>query len=180
MAHAQFHKNQRVYVRPVGTWALVERVVPHWTKGLKEPLRIFYDVGLGREFSADELRAEASEPQGSDDAEHWRVARAANKWQSATETAHHPHPGTHPVVITDEAEWGGWRVPGAEYAVSPDRIEKQARMIAAAPKLVSLVRKIAEWARTEPIPESLIELAGSCGKIVSYLDNSIEDTRGRV
>ena len=24
MAKAQFHKNQRVYVKPVGTWALVE------------------------------------------------------------------------------------------------------------------------------------------------------------
>ena len=40
MAHAQFLKNQRVYVRPVGTWALVERVVPHWTKGLDSPIRI--------------------------------------------------------------------------------------------------------------------------------------------
>ena len=27
MAKANFHKNQRVYVKPVGTWALVERVV---------------------------------------------------------------------------------------------------------------------------------------------------------
>lgn len=55
MAKAQFHKHQRVYVKPVGSWAVVEKVVPHWTKGLDEPLRIFYDVGLGREFDADEL-----------------------------------------------------------------------------------------------------------------------------
>ena len=34
MAKAQFHKNQRVYVKPVGTWALVEHVVPHWAKGI--------------------------------------------------------------------------------------------------------------------------------------------------
>ena len=27
MAKALFHKNQRVYVKPVGTWALIERVV---------------------------------------------------------------------------------------------------------------------------------------------------------
>ena len=40
MARAQFHKNQRVYVRPVGTWAQIERVVPHWTKGLEEPIRM--------------------------------------------------------------------------------------------------------------------------------------------
>ena len=50
---AQFHKNQRVYVKPVGTWALIERVVPHWVKGIDEPIRIHYDVGLGREFSAE-------------------------------------------------------------------------------------------------------------------------------
>ena len=42
MAKAQFHKNQRVYVKPVGTWALVERVVPHWAKGIEEPLRVYY------------------------------------------------------------------------------------------------------------------------------------------
>ena len=58
MAKAQFHKNQRVYVRPVGTWALIERVVPHWAKGIDEPIRIHYDVGLGREFAAEELLSE--------------------------------------------------------------------------------------------------------------------------
>ncbi len=65
MAKAHFHKNQRVYVKPVGTWALIERVVPHWTKGLDEPLRVHYDVGLGREFAAEELQAEEI---------HWRLA----------------------------------------------------------------------------------------------------------
>ena len=58
MAKAQFHKNQRVYVKPVGTWALVEHVVPHWAKGLDEPIRVHYDVGLGREFAAEELQSE--------------------------------------------------------------------------------------------------------------------------
>ena len=33
MAKAQFHKNQRVYVKPVGTWALVERVDPALDQG---------------------------------------------------------------------------------------------------------------------------------------------------
>ena len=60
MAKAQYHKNQRVYVRPVGTWALVEKVIPHWTKGLDEPLRIHYDVGLGREFAAMHVALERS------------------------------------------------------------------------------------------------------------------------
>ena len=62
MAKASFHKNQRVYVKPVGTWALIEHVVPHWAKGIDEPIRIHYDVGLGREFAAEELLSE--EPVG--------------------------------------------------------------------------------------------------------------------
>jgi hypothetical protein len=171
MARAQFHKNQRVYVRTVGTWALVERVVPQWTKGLEEPLRVYYDVGLGREFVAEELEAEASEPQVGD-VEPWRVMRAPNKWQSPSETVNHPYPGTHPVVVTGEAEWGGWRVPGAEYALSPDRIERQARMIASTPMLASLVSRIAEWSHTESVPPSLLELVGECTEVARYLNSS--------
>jgi hypothetical protein len=174
MAHAQFHKNQRVYVRPVGTWALVERVIPQWKKGLEEPLRIFYDVGLGREFGADELQAETSNPPAGEEDEQWRVVRAQNKWQSPEESANHPHPGTHPVVVTNEVEWGGWRVPRAEYALSPDRIEKQARMIASTPKLAGLVKKIAEWARAETVPASLHELVDECKEMVRYLDSGAE------
>ena len=99
MAKAQFHKNQRVYVKPVGTWALVERVLPQWTKGLDEPLRIFYDVGLGREFSADELQAEQPAAETAvGNTEAWRVIRARNKWQPAEDCARHPVPGTYPVV----------------------------------------------------------------------------------
>ena len=56
MAKALFHKNQRVFVRPVGTWAIIERVVPQWVKDVPEPLRVFYDVGLGRDFVATELQ----------------------------------------------------------------------------------------------------------------------------
>ena len=170
MARAQFHKNQRVYVRPVGTWALIERVVPHWTKGLEEPLRIHYDVGLGREFVADELQSEATEPEAVQDEEQWHVVRAPNKWQSSAETATHPHPGTHPVVVTGEVEWGGWRVPGAEYALSPDRVEKQARMIASTPILAALVKAIADWASNETVPASLREVVSECDEMVRYLN----------
>jgi len=177
MARAQFHKNQRVYVRPVGTWALIERVVPQWTKGLEEPIRIFYDVGLGRDFGADELQAEASEtPAGGGDEERWRVVRATNKWQSPTETAIHPYPGTYPVVVTGEAEWGGWRVPGAEYALSPDRIEQQARMIASVPRLAAIVQKLSDWAQLSPyeVPDSLSEILHESGEAVAYLNNGVE------
>ena len=88
MAKASFHKNQRVYVKPVGTWALIEHVVPHWAKGIDEPIRIHYDVGLGREFAAEELLSE--EPLGDAtpaDAQSWRVVRARNKWQPAEDCA---------------------------------------------------------------------------------------------
>ena len=162
MAKAQFHKNQRVYVKPVGTWALVEHGVPHWAKGLDEPIRVFYDVGLGREFSADELQAE--QPLHDDDQNakvSWRIIRARNKWQPAEDCARHPVPGTYPIIVTGEAEWGGWRVPGAEYDLDPGKIEKQARLIASAPRLASFATELIEWARHsgEDMPTDLAELA---------------------
>ena len=81
MAKAQFHKNQRVYVRPVGTWALIEHVVPHWAKGLDEPIRVHYDVGLGREFTADELQVgrTARRKDSRTAREHWRVVARAQQ-----------------------------------------------------------------------------------------------------
>ena len=30
MAKTLFHKAQRVYVKPVGTYSLVEKVIPYW------------------------------------------------------------------------------------------------------------------------------------------------------
>ena len=176
MAHAQFHKNQRVYVRPVGTWAIIERVLPQWTKGLDEPLRVYYDVGLGRDFSAEELHGEAPIPAANDDSEVWRILRAPNKWQSPTETATHPYPGTYPVVVTGEADWGGWRVPGSEYALSPARIERQARLLAAAPRLAEIVKQLAEWSKNAPdgMPEWLAELLARGKQAMEYIDQSAE------
>jgi hypothetical protein len=55
MAKAKFHKSQRVFVKPVGTRAYVEAVVPKWVKGCDEPIKIAYDCGMGREFGQDEL-----------------------------------------------------------------------------------------------------------------------------
>ncbi|HAH08780.1 MAG TPA: hypothetical protein DCL48_01620, partial [Alphaproteobacteria bacterium] len=97
MAKATFHKNQRVFVRPVGTWALVEKVMPQWAKGLDEPLRVFYDVGLGREFASEELQCETvPDAVQAKRQEHWRLVRSRNKWKSPAECTHHPFPGTHP------------------------------------------------------------------------------------
>src|ERR1700750_1509941 len=163
MAKAQFHKNQRVYVKPVGTWALIEHVVPHWAKGIDEPLRIHYDLGLGREFAAEELLTEEpiSENGQNGNGEQWRVVRARNKWQPAEDCARHPVPGTYPVVITGEAEWGGWRGPGAQYDLDPARIETQARVISNSPRLVSFANALIDWARKsgEDMPSELVEMA---------------------
>ena len=173
MAKAQFHKNQRVYVKPVGTWALIEHVVPHWAKGLDEPIRVHYDCGLGREFSAEELQAE--EPVAdrvSPEAERWRVIRARNKWQPTEDCARHPVPGTYPVVVTGENEWGGWRVPGAEYDLDPSRIEHQARLIAGAPALVAAAKELIEWTRRsgEDMPAALADIAHNAQDVLSQID----------
>lgn len=152
MAKAQFHKNQRVYVKPVATWALIERVLPQWAKGLDEPIRIYYDCGLGREFTADELQAEQPLTITGDSAgaENWRIIRARNKWQTPEDCAHHPHPGTYPIVVTGETDWGGWRVPGAEYDLYPQKIETQARLMAIAPKMLGFVRSFLDMASRTP------------------------------
>lgn len=175
MAKAQFHKNQRVYVKPVGTWALVEHVVPYWTKGLDEPLRVHYDCGLGREFTAEEIQAE--EPlseRAIPSTENWRVVRARNKWQPTEDCSRHPLPGTYPVVITGEAPWGGWRVPGAEYDLDPGKIERQARLIAAAPMLEALAKGLVEWAAKsgEDMPTALAEFAHDAQDLLAHIDRN--------
>ncbi len=70
-------------------------------------------------------------------------------------------PGTYPVVITGEAEWGGWRVPGAEYDLDPAKVEEQARLIASAPQLAAFASGLVDWARKsgEDMPNALVELA---------------------
>jgi hypothetical protein len=174
MAKALFHKNQRVYVRTVGTWAVIEKVLPQWAKGLEEPLRIFYDVGLGRDFGAEELVAEstqsAAEPDAS--AEPWRLVRARNKWKPAEECAHHPYPGTHPQVVTGDADWGGWRVPGAEYDLYPEKIEHQARMIVSAPKMAILLRALIEHTKMEPenVPDEVASMTREAATILRYIE----------
>jgi hypothetical protein len=138
MAKAQFHRHQKVWVESVGCWAAVERIIPIWAKGFDEPVRISYDIGLGREFRADELRAESpSQPVLS--------SGEGGEWRS-----HHPQPGTFPVVVTDSADWGGWRVPGAEYDRDPQKVEMQARLVACAPKLLQLAHELALLASDDP------------------------------
>ena len=142
MARAQFQKGQKVWVECVGAWAQIEKVQPVWAKGFEEPVRVTYDVGLGREFLGHELLLPVEDSAAGQADDHWRLLRARNKWQQDDECLHHPHPGTYPVVVTDSADWGGWRVPGAEYDRDPHRIEYQARLIAAAPALMALAEQL--------------------------------------
>lgn len=160
MARAQFQKGQKVWVECVGAWATIEKVQPVWAKGFEEPVRVTYDVGLGREFAASELMTAAEDGAGRD-LGVWRVLRARNKWQAEEDCLHHPHPGTYPVVVTDTADWGGWRVPGAEYDRDPQRIEFQARLITAAPQLMRLAESLMALAAEAPedAPPALLDLA---------------------
>ena len=149
MARAQFQKGQKVWVECVGAWAHVEKVQPVWAKGFDEPVRVTYDIGLGREFLANELMLPVEDDTGSDLGD-WRLLRARNKWQLAEDVPHHPVPGTYPVVVTDPADWGGWRVPGAEYDRDPQRIEFQARLIAASPRLLALAQALVDSVSESP------------------------------
>jgi hypothetical protein len=163
MAKAIFHKHQRVFVRPVGTWAQVEHVKPQWVKDVEEPIRVFYDCGLGRDFVAGELAAEQAE---SVESAHWRLLRAKNKWQTMEECARHPFPGTFPVVVTDAMDWGGWRVPAAEYDRDPARVEAQARLLVQSPRLLEIAEKLAVLASEETqLPNALAELAKQAGEV---------------
>lgn len=163
MAKAVFHKGQRVYVKPVGTWAAIERVNPQWVKGVEEPLRVTYDTGLGREFQAHELAAEDIEPTKPDliETETWRVLRAVNRLSNDARDPRHPYPGTFPVVVTDEKDWGGWRVPMAEYDRDPQRVEHQARIVANALRLMRVARELVQFVQEFPheTPGQLTELA---------------------
>jgi hypothetical protein len=176
MAKAQFHRNQKVWVSTVGTYATIEKIVPIWAKGFDEPVRITYDVGLGREFLAHELQAEdrVEEVAEAPDGSTWRLMRARNKWQAPEDCGHHPNPGTFPVVVTDAADWGGWRVPGAEYDRDPGKIEQQARLIAAAPRLLTIIRDLAVVVAEAPedCPQSIQRLAQHAAALQRYVTDA--------
>ncbi len=172
MAKAVYQRNQKVWVESVGAWAVIERVVPIWARGFEEPVRVTYDVGLGREFHAHELKPEQDGADTlAEDGTHWRLLRARNKWQTPEDCAHHPYPGSYPVVVTDANDWGGWRVPGAEYDRDPSKIEAQARLIASAPRLLAIARKLLEIVDEAPqdAPPVIRALATDAGNIERYL-----------
>ncbi len=174
MAKAIYHRHQRVYVEPVGTWAVIDKVNPVWVKGFDEPVRVTYDVGLGRPFLAHELRPEdpaGDEPEDIGASTGWRLMRARNKWQTLEECASHPYPGTYPVVVTDLGDWGGWRVPGAEYDRDPHRIEWQARLIASTQALRQIAKELFAMVADSPhdAPPAMEELARKVAAVERFL-----------
>lgn len=171
MAKAVFQRNQKVWVESVGAWATIEKVVPVWARGFDEPVRVTYDVGLGREFLANELRPEDSSAANDTSGGHWRLLRARNKWQVLDDCGHHPYPGTFPVLVTDEADWGGWRVPGAEYDRDPRKIEFQARLLASAPAYRQLAQSLIDLFNESPedAPPPVQELAKAAMALERFL-----------
>ena len=144
---------------------------------IDEPLRVFYDVGLGRDFAGEELQADAAERTAvASTAEQWRIVRARNKSKPPEECATHPYPGTHPAVVTGDTDWGGWRVPGAEYDLHPHRIEYQARLIMNAPKMAMLLRSLVNHVKIEPehVPAEVVSLAQEAGAILRYVEQDMQ------
>lgn len=153
MAKALFQQGQKVFAENIGTWATIEKVIPHWVKGVDEPIRVTYDLGLGREFLSTELVGEApsgdkrSTPKSfdmGDSIDNWRVTRRENQLAPKTTTNTHPMPGTYPAIITDEKDWGGWRVPALEYNRDPELYEYQARTMACASEMLRLIKSMVE------------------------------------
>jgi hypothetical protein len=181
MAKARFHKSQRVFVKPVGTWAHVENVVPKWIRGCDEPIKVLYDCGMGREFAQEELEEETTALQRGagvlSGAVEWRVVRGQNRWKSAEQCGHHPYPGTHPVLVTTERDWGGWRVPGAEYDLDPFRIEQQAQLMVRAPAFMELLRQFV--LHTDAEPENLSYGLTELAQIARRVLNEIEQPSGQ-
>ncbi|MBI1187932.1 MAG: hypothetical protein GC206_11495 [Alphaproteobacteria bacterium] len=172
MAKAVFHKGQRVYVKPVGTWAQIEAVLPQWVKGVEEPLKVTYEVGLGREFQTHELVSQ-EEPEDQTElveTEKWRVMRRPNRWEQRAD-ARQSQAGSYPVVVTDERDWGGWRVPVSEYERDPARIELQARVMANALKMLRVCRELTMLAADHALdtPAEIMALAAQAEGLLASI-----------
>jgi hypothetical protein len=75
------------------------------------------------------------------------------------------------VVVTDANDWGGWRVPGAEYDRDPHKIEFQARLLTMSPRLLTLARQVVRLVEESngAAPQELQALAAEVVRIDRYL-----------
>ena len=80
------------------------------------------------------------------------------------------------MVVTEEMDWGGWRVPAAEYDRDPNRIEAQARLLANAPGLLELAEQLVSLAREDgDLPPALDALSRKASDIVKSVTTSPSD-----
>ena len=74
------------------------------------------------------------------------------------------------MVVTDEQDWGGWRVPAAEYDREPSKIEFQARLIVGAPTLMVIADRLAHFAaENHEAPSSMIALGKQAAAVLRYI-----------
>ncbi len=74
------------------------------------------------------------------------------------------------MVVTDLGDWGGWRVPGAEYDRDPGKFERQARLIACAPKLLKLATLLQDFVADAPddAPTELVDMARQAMALIKH------------
>jgi hypothetical protein len=171
MAKAKYHKSQRV-VREAGRHlGLCRGRRAEMDKAARSRSRLptiaAWVANSRKELEEESAALQTTAVNGLGGA--WRVVRGHNRWKSAEQCGHHPHPGTHPMVVTTERDWGGWRVPGAEYDLDPNRVERQAEIIVRALIFMKLVEEFVEYADQEPenLSEDLTKLAQIARRIIS-------------
>ncbi len=73
------------------------------------------------------------------------------------------------MVVTTDRDWGGWRVPGAEYDLDPYRIEHQAQLIVRAPLFMKLLEEFLQLADQEPenLSHDMTKLAQIARRVLS-------------
>ena len=73
--------------------------------------------------------------------------------------------------MTDEKDWGGWRVPMAEYDRNPERVEHQSRVMANALRLMRVARELIEFTQDNPheTPRALTELAQQADMVMAAI-----------
>ena len=62
-------------------------------------------------------------------------------------------------------------MPGSEYALSPMRMEQQARMIASTPQMIALLKELVETAKKSPeTPMAMREQLKKAAGVIAYAE----------
>ena len=83
-------------------------------------------------------------------------------------------------VVTEAMDWGGWRVPAAEYDRDPHRIEAQARLLANSPRLLEIAEHLAALAGEDgELPPALAELSRRAESVLKDVNTKPAKRDGR-